>query len=145
MNRADISVPSCPQRPETQEGTRALPRTDQWPNLHARATNLLHRICKHQPRNSRRHEERRRGYEADPWQNDYGGCGYYDVGLTPFPTLKEDSTDVGGAGNNSANNTNSRKKSATPSPPCPSPSLSTKTNWRPTWRRWSRRTWMRRC
>lgn len=35
LNRTDISMFSRPQRPKTQEATRALPRTNQRPNIHA--------------------------------------------------------------------------------------------------------------
>lgn len=85
LTRADIALPSCPQCPKTQKATRALPRTNKRPNLDARAANLLHRIRQHQPRNPRRHEERRRSHETNPRQDDHGGRRHHDVSLPSIP------------------------------------------------------------
>lgn len=51
--------------------------------------------------------------------------------VSKLSTGRNADTGVAFSGNNSANNTNSRRKSATPSLPCPSPSPSTRMNWRP--------------
>lgn len=50
---------SCEERPQAQKATRALPRADERSDIDAGATDLLHRISKHKPRNLGRDEERR--------------------------------------------------------------------------------------
>ena len=106
------------KRPKTKKATRKLLRPNKRPNFHARATNLLYRVRKHKPRNPRSDEECRCGYEADTRQDDHGGRGYYNVLLPHSSSLRyarRDTDALGDAtGNNSANNTNSPKKSATP-------------------------------
>ncbi len=74
------------QRLEAEEATRALPRTNQRPNLHARTTNLLHRIGEHKPRKPSSDEERRQSHEGNPRQDDHGGRRYYHVRPHPLPS-----------------------------------------------------------
>jgi hypothetical protein len=82
-----LNEDSGQKRTQAQKTARAFPRANKRPDLDARAADLLHRIREHQPRNPCCDEERRRGDEADPWQDDNGGRRCYNVRspLSPFP------------------------------------------------------------
>lgn len=63
----------------------------------------------------------------------------------PMRSINETQLTPNLLGNNFANNTSLRKKSAMPSPLCRSPNLLMKTNCKRILTNWSRRPWTRRC